>query len=196
MNVGEFKDKISVLELIESANMYSWEVIANPWAKAERLKTNNIFSKIGISAKSVKFTMRKRGLTCHNALRWQGKHCFITDIVEVDRMYYEVTAALVETRICTVERTGKLEKDSLNRPIYGDAEQIMFPGCLIEKYLGHTQDKPMTLIEIGYVLVTPKVIELTSGKIVSIDNMQYTVTLPHTLDEYKNEYEILRKVNP
>lgn len=194
MNIGEFKDRITILALNQIENTYSWEDARNISSKAERLKGNNIFSKVGLGAKSIKFIIRKRkSFSYHNALRWQGKHCFITDIVEIERMYYEVTAALIEPHICTVIRTGKPVRDSLNRPIYNDSEHFIFPGYLTEKYLSHTQEIPMASTEIRYVLVTPKPINLVSGETVEINKISYTVLIPHTLDEYKNEYEILVK---
>jgi hypothetical protein len=194
MNPGERKDKISILTLKQTENTYSWDVLSNPWAKAERLSGNNLFSKVGIGAKSVKFTIRENKiLTLHNAFRWQGKHCFLTDIVGVGRMYYEVTAALIEPHICTVERIGEPILNELNRPVYNESKTISFPGCLTEKYLGHTQGEPMAITEMRLVVVTPKVIELSVGEIVTINNTPYTVIIPHTLDEYKNEYEIMAR---
>jgi hypothetical protein len=191
MNSGELKDRIEVLALSKVDNTYCWITVLGVWAKTERLKNTNIFSKVGIGAKSVQFTIRKRELTLHNALRWKGKHCFLTDIVETaDRMYYEVTAALIEPKTCTVKRTGEPTFNKLNRPVYGEPTILTFPGCLTEKYLGYEQGKPMATTEIRYVLVTPKAVELTSGELVSIGNKTYTVEMPHTLDDYKNDYEI------
>jgi hypothetical protein len=191
VNPGELKEKLIVLILKKIQNTYTWEADADIWSKAEWLKGNNIFSSVGIGAKSIKFTIRKRSnLTLHNAFLWQGKHYFLTDIVDIDRMYYEITAAIIEPRICFVERTGKPSLNELNRPVYGDKEMLIFPGCLTEKYLGHTQGEPMASNETRYVIVTPKPIELVVGELVTIDNIAYTVIISHTLDEYKNEYEI------
>lgn len=194
MNIGEFNEKISILELSQTKNTFSWDKCANVWAKAEHLKGTNIFSKVGLGAKSVKFNIRKRSnFTLFNALRWKDKHCFITDIIEIDRMYYEVIAAIVEVSTCTVERTGQPIKDSLNRPVYSEATQIAFPGHLIEKYMGYIQETPNASTEVRFVLVTPKMICLVPGEIVNIGTTPYTVIISHTLDPYKNEYEITAK---
>jgi hypothetical protein len=194
MNPGEFKDKLSVLGLKQTGNTYAWESTSGLWAKAEQLNGNNLFSKVGLGAKSIKFTIRKKSdLTLHNAFGWQGKHCFLTDIIEKDRMYYEVAAALIEPRTCSVERTGEPVLNELNRPIYSEDTTVTFPGCLTEKYLGHTQGEPMATNETRHVLVTPKLIILVVGELVTINNTSYTVIIPHLLDEYKNEYEIMVK---
>lgn len=194
MNVGEFKDKISILALTQNENIYSWEPAASIWAKAEDLKGTNLFSKVGLGAKSVKFTIRKRSnFDLHKAIQWKDKHCFLTDIIEINRMYFEVTAALVEPKSCIIEQSGQPSLDELNRPIYDSPELLTFPGCLIEKYIGHVQEAPMASTETRYVLVTPKIISLEPGEIVVISNINYEVLIPHTLDDYKNEYEILAK---
>ncbi len=194
MNAGELKDKISVLTLKEAESNYFWEIKASIWAKVEQLKKNNIFSEAGIGAKSIKFTIRKNStFTLHNAFQWQGKHCFLTDITDIEHMYYVVTAAIMEPRICIVERTERPVLNELNRPVYGAPILLTFPGCLIEKHLDHTQKKPMAYTETRYVLVTPKPIQLAVGELVSINGISYAVVIPHTLDDYKNEYEIIAK---
>jgi hypothetical protein len=48
----------------------------------------------------------------------------------------------------------------------------------------------MAVNETRYVLVTPKIISLNTGELVTIGDATYAVEIPHTLDEYKNEYEI------
>jgi hypothetical protein len=194
MNIGEFKDKVSVLSLKQTGNNYAWEQLSDVWSKTERLISNNLFSKAGINARSIRFTIRKKSnLTLHNAFIWRDMHCFLTDMVCIDGMYYEVTAVLIEPWICTVERTGRATLDELNRPAYGNIVMLTFPGCLIEKYLGYTQGEPMASTEARYMLITPKVIDLVAGEIVKINDKAYTVIVPHTIDDYKNEYEIIVK---
>lgn len=191
MNVGELNERITILELIKDGMTYSWKQNSTIWAKCERLNASNLFYKIGLGTRSIKFTIRKRkGLTLHNAFLWQGKHCFLTDVKEFEQSYYEITAALVNPQNCSVEQTGDPTLNELNRPVYGNSVNLVFPGCLVEKYIGHTQGAPMAFMKIRYVLVTPKSINLNIGELLTIDEVCYTVLIPHTLDEYKNEYEI------
>jgi hypothetical protein len=92
-----------------------------------------------------------------------------------------------------LKKTSAPTKVALNRPVYSNPYTVTFPGCLIEKYMGHTQGDPMASIEKRYVLVTPKAIELLTGELVTISNNTYTILIPHVLDEYKNEYEIIER---
>ncbi len=194
INPGELKEKISVLEFVKDGDTYTWEQISLLCAKTEQLSGSNLFSQIGIGAKSIKFTIRKKSsLTLHNAFKWQRKHYFLTNIAEIDRTYHEITAALVEPKSCSLSRTAKPVKNTLNRPIYGNPVIMTFQGCLVEKYMGHTQGDPVAYTERRYVLITPKLIELYSGELVTIGNDVYTVLIPHILDDYKNEYEIVVK---
>jgi len=191
-NPGELNEKISLLTLNQNGNTYAWEASSNIWAKAEQLNSTNLFSRVGLGAKSIKFIIRKnKNLTLHNAFLWRGRHCFLTDIKEFDRAYYEVTTALVEPVACTVMRAGEPKLNELNRPVYGNLIQVTFPGCLTEKYMGHVQNEPMATREIRYVLVTPKPIKVNCGELITINNLTYHVLIAHELDEYKNEYEIM-----
>ena len=133
--------------------------------------------------------MRKRPLTLHDAIRWQGRHCFLTDIKEIDRMYLEVTAALIDPVPCIAFHTDQT-LDALNRPAFQDTRIAAFPGFLTEKYLGFEQKESHAETQTTYVLVTPKAVVLQSGDLVQIGNDFYNVKIIHILDEYKNEYEI------
>ncbi|MBE6829150.1 MAG: hypothetical protein E7519_02945 [Ruminococcaceae bacterium] len=113
----------------------------------------------------------------------------MTDINEIDRMYYEVTAARIEPKTCKVIRIS-ITKNELKNPVKGKNEIMTFPGCLVEKYMGYAQQKPQAVSDMQYVLVTPKVIELKLADLVEIEENTYNVQIAHTLDQYKNEYEI------
>lgn len=192
INIGELNKRISVLELQKNGMNYSWEEARKIWAKYENLNKKNLFSQNGIGTKSVKFTIRAQNLTLSNSFRYKNDHYFLTDITEADRMYYEVTAAKVEPKICTVTRMVTT-KDKLNRPETKPQKLMTFPGCVVEKYMGYKQEKPQTVSEIQYVSVTPKLIKLELADLIEIEGVTYSVQVTHTLDEYKNEYEIVRK---
>ena len=189
MQAGTFDSPAVVLQLAHQGDTYEWQESDRIWTKAEPQSKTNLFSKVGIGQKSIKFTIRKRPLTLHDAVRWQGKHCFLTDIKEVDRMYLEVMAALIDPVPCIAFHT-RHTLDDLNRPAFQDTRIAAFPGFLTEKYLGFEQKEIQAETETTYVLVTPKAIVLKSGDVVQIGDDFYTVRIVHTLDEYKNEYEI------
>ena len=74
-------------------------------------------------------------------------------------------------------------------------DEMTFPGVLTEKYVRHEQEWPMSVNELGLVLVTPKVITLCPGCLVEARGAAWEVLAPHELDPYKNEYEIGRRVD-
>ena len=70
-----------------------------------------------------------------------------------------------------------------------------FPGVLTEKYVRHGQEWPMSVNELGLVLVTPKAVTLPPGGLVEARGALWEILAPHELDEFKNEYEIGRTVD-
>lgn len=193
---GQLKDKIDIVSIFVEANDYSWNIKRSVWARVEPTTKRNIFSEQGFSAKLINILVRKCDVTLHNAIRWNQKHCIITDIIEKDRMYYEISAALIEPVICFAERENEPELDELNRPIYNDAaNKISFPAYITEKYVRQTEDVAMSTVESKYVLVSPKEIRLDDGNIVEVDGEPFEILVSHTLSDYKNEYEVRRYKN-
>lgn len=188
-NSGDLNQRIEVFCLRKWGTKYSWKTSDTIWSKVEALDKTNIFSNVGIGVKSYKFTIRKRPLTLHQAFRCNGRFYFLTDIKEINRMYLEVTAAQIEPKLCTVVRT-KTIKNELNRPVTSSEILLTFPGCLTEKYIRYNQEKPQAINESSYVLVTPKDINLSAGELVKVEDITYNIQVVHSLDEYKNEYEI------
>lgn len=187
--------RIEILALAQKAGGYEWVRAGQVWGAVEMSDRKNLFSAVGIGARGAEIIIRSRVLTLHNAARWNGRHCFLTGIVPQDnRLYLELTAALVTVRTCTVTRQTTI-LDALNRPVAGPAETVSFPGVLTEKYMGKETLRPQDAITVRYVLVTPKPVVLAPGEPVTIGGSCYAVEVCHTLDEYKNEYEIARKAD-
>ena len=59
----------------------------------------------------------------------------------------------------------------------------------------HGQEWPMSVNELGLVLVTPKAVTLPPGGLVEARGALWEVLAPHELDAFKNEYEIGRTVD-
>lgn len=181
-------EKISIMEL-QGGPVYNWAEVDSIWAKGEVTDKTNLFSRVGLGAKTTKFTLRRYPVTLHNAIKWRDRHYFISHITDDGKMNIEVTTSQIEPRACIAKRTTTT-KDELNRPVLGTEEIATFPGYLIEKYQGYYQQQPQAVSEVVYVLVTPKIIVLEVGDLVQIEAETYNVQIPHMLDEYKNEYEI------
>ncbi|WP_306568567.1 head-tail adaptor protein [Faecalispora jeddahensis] len=195
MQAGDLNRPVSILQLTQENMKYDWTQQKETWAKVEQKSAKNLFSQVGIGADTVIFTVRKQEITLHNAIRWRGEHYFLTNIAEDGGMYYMVTAARVYIKTCAVTHVTTT-KNELKNPVAVKSETITFPAVLTEKYLGFEQREPQAVTETTYVLVTPKVIELSISDLVDVAGKKYCVQVAHTLDEFKNEYEVYRKGEP
>ena len=188
-----FDKKISLLRLTETeAGSYAWTEAEKLWAEVKATGKTTIFSKVGLSAQAVQFTMCRRTLRLEDAFFWQGRHYFLTAVAPKGVLYVEVTAAPVDIAACRAVRTV-IKKNARNNPVTEEITPCRFPGCLTEKYMGYEQKRAEAVSQITYVLVTPKVIALETGDLVYIDEVPFEVRLAHVLDGYKNEYEVYRK---
>lgn len=179
MDAGKLDKPIKILTYSEG----SWVVTRHSWATVSHKDKTSLFSQIGIGARWVEFIIRKQDITLHQAISWNGNHCFLTSITEEEKRYLRVTAAIVEITSCTATP-------------YRSNITISFQAVLTEKYMGHSQSDPQMIVDITYVLVTPKAVSLESGHLVRIGGKAYHLVLCHTTDPWKNEYELIRKEEP
>lgn len=183
IDAGKLRDALQVLELKESPQgTWTWQGMRKARGQVELSTSRNLFSTVGIGARGAEIILRRQELTLHNALLWGEQHLFLTSILPEGRLHLRVNAALV-----TVD-TVSLQKDE-------NTVEKTFPGVLTEKYARHEQEWPMSLNQLGLVLVVPKAIVLEPGRLVSVRGALWEVLVPHELDEYKNEYEIGRTVD-
>lgn len=184
ISAGDLNERVQGRQLVydEAADRWSWQKVWGAWVKAEQSDRNNLFSTVGIGARSVTFTMRKASrINLGLSFLWRGQFCFLTAIADTEQPgMVEVKAALCSTVEC-------------RKDVDLDPPRYKFPGVLTEKYLGHDQERPHATNTVTYVLVTPKAIELAPGSLVEAGGKDYAVQVCHTLDTWKNEYEILRK---
>lgn len=191
IDAGALRDRVEVLTLEQADGDWSWACRATVWAKVQDgapgeltrtrnfFSSRNLFSSTGLAADTVLVTMRARPLSLSDALRFNGRHLFLTVIGRPENGYMTVIAAGVKMGACQANPGGA-------------PPGPRFPAALTEKYLKHEQLEPMAVNKICYVLVTPKCVELTPGKLVDVDGAAYQVLVAHVLDPYKNEYEIMR----
>lgn len=178
MDAGELRDRIEILAFRKENSAFRWHTERMSWAKAELASKKRIFSTHATSAEGINFTIRRQDLTRANAIRYLGQHCFITSIVPVGRLHLRVEAAVVNLAQCADKYDG-----------------ITFPAVLSEIYARHEELEPMDINTRRYVLVTPKEIELIPGRLVEVEGTRFPIRVGHTLDEWKNEYEIERTVD-
>lgn len=158
----------------------------------ETTAKTNLFSKVGIGARTVEFTMRAPArLTLYNALRRNDLFYFITSIVPEDLILSRVTTSNTQLFNWTLYH-GETD-DGVYADSYEAMKQFTFPAPCVEKYMKYAQEIPMAQTEISYVIVTPKAIKLEVDDILKSSIGAFVVQACHTLDEYKNEYEIYRK---
>lgn len=183
IDAGKLNQPVQVLELRETApGVWEWVPARRTWASITLQPKTNLFSKVGIGARDAAVIVRRQPLTLHHALRWGDTHLFLTSIVPMGRNHLEVDAAVV--KVDTVRQMAERE-----------AVVQTFPGVLTEKYVRHGQEWPMSVNELGLVLVTPKAVTLPPGGLVEARGALWVVLAPHELDAFKNEYEIGRTVD-
>lgn len=178
--MGEFRDRLTLLRLQSSPDAVTWEPVNRPWAKTERQNSGSIFSKVGLSAEGWDFIIRKQEITVNDAFLFGGKHHFITAIIPEFPGFLQVKTARVKIVQC--------QADPVNAG-------VRFPAALTEKYIRHEQHMPNAVNTTCFVLVTPKVVDLDEGALVDVDGTAYEVQVGHRLDEFKNEFEIVRKAD-
>lgn len=183
IDAGSLDQRLELLELKETAeNTWEWVSAGRLWAAVTLDGGRNLFSTVGIGARNAKLVLRRRPLTLHQALRWKGQHLYLTSVTERDRTHLDAQAALVTVDTVTLRADGTVAG-------------MTFPGVLTEKYARHGQEWPMSVNELGLVLVTPKAVKLRSGCLVEVRDSAWEVLVPHELDEYKNEYEIGKRAD-
>lgn len=195
VNARTFRHRVEVLELKETASGFAWVPAGTRAAAVQQDSKRNLFSSVGLGRPTIRFTMRRCGLTLHQALRLHGMHCFLTEIAPMadDRHFMTVTAALVEPVPCSVTRRERVRDPVLLRPTLEQEKIVAFPACLTEKYVKFDPGIPNSVTEQCYVLVTPKAVQLRAGELVHVRDEPWRVQIGHELDEYKNEYEVVRE---
>lgn len=194
IGAGRLDQPLEVLELRETASgAWEWVTLRRAWGQVEQTAKTNLFSKVGVGARDAAIVIRRQALTLHNALRWREQHLFLTSITQRDRNHLDVGAALVEPVSCTAQ-SCTTRVGAGNRPEKVEQPPVTFPGILTEKYVRYEQEDTYAKARRCLVLVTPKVIDLSEGALVTVTEgpakAVYNVQACHVLDPHKNEYEM------
>lgn len=185
MDAGELRERLGVLSLRATPQGHAWTEQRRVWGRVELTGKSCYFSKVGLGARAAEVTLRAQHFALDQAIRWGDKHLFPTEITTPERGWLTVRSAVMDVGDWTALGDG--------------SPDIIFPAAVTEKYLGYAQERPMAESTVTYVLVTPKVIQLRPSDLVSNSDIApgtYVVTVCHTIDPWKNEYEIVKREEP
>lgn len=193
--IGTMCERVEVLTLQTGPDGCSWERTGTRWASVTYPRGSNLFSRVGIGVRSVRIQIRRMaGLSLHNALRIGGQHLFLTKIdLDETRLHQIIEAAAIAPTPCRASRKIVETDARHNRPKLVQDAAYSFPACVTEKYIRLEELTPQDVTEAVHVLVTPKAVELRVGEVVTVGEADWCVQIGHTLDSYKNEYEVRRK---
>ena len=170
---------VEVLALREGPiGTWAWETARKTWGQVKLTAQRKSYTTVGVWARGAELVLRRQDLTPHNALRWRGKHLFLTSVILEERDRLAVEAAVVELSACEDKMAG-----------------LRFPAVMTEKYLGHEEREPYDVNMLRHVLVTPKAVQLKPGRLVEVDGTPWPIRVAHTLDPWHNEYELEREVD-
>ena len=192
MNIGKLRDRGWLMRLTGEEEL-RFEAVRSLWMEAAETGRKNLFSQAGIGADGAEFTIRSCDLTLHDAILWNGRHYFLTNIERagIHPVYFRVSAARVPCETVTVFRAAT-SRDDLSRAKRTEREIGSFPGCITEKYLGEEVGKSHLELEKRRVAVAPKAAVYRPGDVFEILGERWRVVLCHDLEAWKNEYEIER----
>lgn len=194
-NAGRLRSCVVIMRIVGGDTGCRWVPCATIRAEVTYPNKRNLFSRVGLGMQSVRLKIRiQPDLTLHDALLLDDRHLFITKITpEPDRIYCIVDAAVITPVSCCVSRKTVKTDSRHNRPTLSQTSAYTFPACVTEKYGKLHEAEPQDTTETVYVLVTPKTVVLRAGEVITMQEESWCVQIGHTLDPYKNEYEIMRK---
>lgn len=195
-----FDKKAQLLRLEETKpNTFTWQPFKNIWINYQTDPRLNLFSKVGVGARSVIIKLQKdKDLTLSHSIAVDGRIHFISDILQDGALFQEIRCVNIKPTQCTAvrEMPGEVDKET-KRPSRGKKTNISFPAVLTEKYNRYNQLEPQIETQKILVMVTNKQILLEGSDLVYLaghGDKPYILQISHTLDEFQNEYEISRKV--
>ena len=192
MNPGKLRERGALLRLT-GTNDLRWEERSKLWMQVKETGRKNIFAKVGVGSDGVEIVLREREITLHDAILWNGRHYFLTNIAREGTApaYLKIQAARVPCRTAEVYRC-RTERGKTGQPVNFFERVGSFPACLTEKYLGSREEASHMESETRLVAVAPKAAACKAGDLFAMDGARYRVMVVHDLEDWKIEYEIER----
>lgn len=188
------RQRVEILQCTAGADGWSWRPRKTTWARVEKTGKLALFSRVGAGQEGWRVTLRAQPLTLHEALRWKGKFLFLSDLTEPCSGWLEAAAVQIEPWAVTVVHRART-RNEIGRPALLDRGSLSFPACVVEKYVGFTSHDTHAASVQRLVAICPKAVEVRVGQILQANGVSYQVRAAHTLDPYKNEYEIIREAD-
>lgn len=193
-NAAALRERVEILTLTPDEGGWQWVPDRKTWAAVAITDKINLFSRVGIGARDAGLVLRRQPLTLDHGLHWKGQHLFLTSIIESRPGWLDVKAALVVPCDFTARHfEERPDPDRQNRPKRVEVKRFTFPGVLTEKYMRYEREESHAATDICMVLVTPKPVKLVTGDLVAQGAETWNVVACHTLDAWKNEYEMATK---
>lgn len=172
----------------EKDGSYSFSPVLTTFAKEEKSRASNLFTRVGSGSRTTLFYMRRvAALAPWTILQAASGSYLVTEISE-EAIFVTVTTASVTP--IKFKAIGDTE----------DSEAVLyFTGFLLPKYEGFIQADPMAMRESRLILSTPKGFELKAADIiVRLDTEpaeQYILQTEDFLARYQNEYSLYSKTD-
>ena len=94
-----------------------------------------------------------------------------------------------------IVKRDTVEKGALNRPVREERKIGSFPGCVTEKYLGNSPQDSHIESEERLIVVAPKAALYKKGDRFEFGGERFRVEVVHSLENWKNEYEVRREAD-
>lgn len=179
IGAGELRHRVQVLSAGEGDRWGCWIPLRSAWAKVEDDSHRTIFSSVGLSAATKRFTLRAPAPRPGQVIAWRGDRYYVTAVEELSPgAWYTAVTAAVQPVKCTEGGGGR-----------------SFVAFVTEPYV--RADRPTDPYAVNVerrVLVTAKNVALKPGRLVEMDGDLWPVRTAHLVDGAKNEYEVERTV--
>ena len=193
MNPGELRERAEILTLKETDGIYRWEKEKAVWCRYQETGKKNLFSKVGVGAAGAEILLREMPVDLTRAMRVRGQFLFLTDIRREGTAPRgskgQAAQGTPVTATVSRQRAGIGENGYPENTVETVAE---CPVCLTEKFLRSSDETAAVESTARLVAVAPKVLVCIPGDRMEIGGDTYRVEVCHTLEPYKNEYEIER----
>lgn len=188
MSISNMKRRIKIYDPVSGV----WLFRNSVWAETKEQPQRCIYSQYGSACE----TTTKVSTYFRNRIEQ-------TNLIEIDGLKYiaasiqgketrdkiEMACARVRVERCSFEKDA-VTKNELNRVKHSGAEQVIFDGILVDKFISASQNNVCNTETQLFVLMVQKCVQISVGTIVTVGNVRYENVLRHENNDFFNEYEM------